>query len=68
MTNEAPRRYYFGDFALTYTSKGWALLHKEGGMVGTNLHPEGLQSPYKNGQSLLEFVEDALAKGLGDPL
>ena len=68
MSDETPRRYYFGDFALTYTSKGWALLHKEGGMVGTNLHPEGLQSPYKDGQSLLEFVEDALARELGDPL
>ena len=36
MTTEAPRRYYFDAFALTYTSKGWALLHKAEGMVGTN--------------------------------
>lgn len=68
MTTEAPRRYYFDAFALTYTSKGWALLHKEGGMVGTNVEMEGLQSPYKDGQTLLEFVQDAIAKGLGDPL
>ena len=68
MTTEAPRRYYFDAFALTYTSKGWALLRKEGGMVGTNIELEGLQSPYKDGQTLLEVVEDAMAKGLGDPL
>ena len=68
MTTEAPRRYYFDAFALTYTSKGWALLHKEGGMVGTNVEMEGLQSPYKDGQTLLEFIQDAIAKGLGDPL
>ena len=66
MTEERPRRHYFGDFALTYTSKGWALLHKEGGMVGTNLHPEGLQSPYRDGKTLLEFAEDAMAKELGE--
>lgn len=68
MTTETPRRYYFGDFALTYTSRGWALLHKEGGMVGTNIELEGLQSPYKDGKTLLEFVQDAMTKGLGDPL
>ena len=68
MTTEAPRRYYFDAFALTYTSKGWALLHKADGMVGTNAAPESLQSPYKDGQTLLEVVEDAMAKGLGDPL
>ena len=68
MSEESPRRYYFGDFVLTYTSEGWALLHKEGGMVGTNLHQEGLQSPYRDGKTLLEFVEAAIAEGLGDPL
>ncbi len=68
MTTEAPHRYYFDAFALTYTTTGWALLHKEGGMVGTNIELEGLQSPYKDGQTLLEFVQDAIAKGLGDPL
>jgi len=68
MTDDKPRRYYFGGFARTYTSKGWVLLHKETGMVGTNVHQEGLQSPCKDGQSLLKVVEDAMAKGLGDPL
>ena len=68
MTEEQPRRYYFGDFALTYASEGWALLHKEGGMVGTNIHQEGLRSPYKDGQTLLEFVEEVMEKGLGDPM
>lgn len=68
MSPDMPRRYYFGPFALTYTTQGWALLHQETGMVGSNLYPEGLQSPYLDGQTLLEFVEDAMAKGLGDPL
>lgn len=68
MTDDAPRRYYFGEFALTYSTRGWALLHKDRGMIGTHLHPEGLQTPHENGQTLLEFVEDAVARGLGDPL
>ena len=68
MSEEKPRRYYFDDFALTYTSEGWALLHKETGMVGTNIHLDGLQSPYKDGKTLLEFVKEAMQKGLGDPL
>ncbi len=70
MSQPVIRRYYFDDYALTYDGKGgWALLHKDDGIVGTNLLAKGIEAtPYGDGQSLLAFVEDAMARGLGDPI
>lgn len=63
------RRLYFGDgYALTYGGKGWALLHREGGLVGTDQFPEEIDVPFRDGQTLLAFVEEAMAQGLGVPL
>ncbi len=70
MSQPEIRRYYFDAYALTYDGKGgWALLHKADGIVGTNLLQKGLaDTPYEDGRSLLAFVEDAMARGLGDPI
>jgi hypothetical protein len=69
MEQNTPRRYYFdGAYALTYNRDGWALLHKDDGMVGTDKFPSALEVPYRDGKTLLEFVKEVMAQGLGDPL
>lgn len=69
MNDNAPRRYYFdGVYSLTYTRDGWALLHKDDGLVGTDSFPSALNVPYGAGGTLLEFVKEVMAKGLGTPL
>lgn len=68
MSETAPRRYYFDEYVLTYTSQGWALLHKDDGVVGTDSFPSALKIPYRDGKTLLQFVQEAMAQGLGDPL
>ncbi|MHB8764761.1 MAG: hypothetical protein ACYDA8_10585 [Deferrisomatales bacterium] len=63
------RRLYFDDgYALTYGGKGWALLHRDRGLVGTDQFPEEIDVPYRDGQTLLQFVQEAMAQGRGDPL
>ena len=68
MSASNPRRFYFDDYALTYTDDGWALLHKDEGMVGTNIFQSALKVPYRDGKTLLEFVQEAMAQGLGESL
>ena len=68
MAATAPRRYYFDDYALTYTSEGWALLHKDDGVVGTDIFQSALKVPYRDGKTLLEFVQEVMAQGMGDPI
>ncbi len=68
MEKRGPRRYYFEAYVLTYADEGWALLHKDDGLMGTDAFPSALKVPYRDGKTLLEFVQDAMARGLGDPL
>ena len=68
MSGSTPRRFYFDDYALTYTQDGWALLHKDGGLVGTNIFQSALKVPYREGKTLLEFVQEVMNQGLGAPL
>lgn len=68
MDKPSPRRYYFDEYVLTYTTEGWALLHRDEGVVGTDAFQTALKVPYRDGKTLLQFVEGAMAQGLGEPL
>jgi hypothetical protein len=68
MDKPSPRRFYFDNYALTYAGDGWALLHKDEGVVGTDTFPSALKVPYRDGKTLLQFVQDVMAQGLGESL
>lgn len=53
------------NLVLTYKGKGWALIGNEEELIGSDKMHANLKTPYKDGKTMLEFIEDIIAKDLG---
>jgi glutamine cyclotransferase len=62
------KRYKMDDkLILTYKGEGWALIGNDEELIGSDKMHANLKVPYKNGQTMLEFIEEVIAKDLGTP-
>jgi len=62
------KRYPMGDnLVLTYKGKGWALIGNNEELIGSDKIHANLKVPYKDDKTMLEFIEDVIAKDLGTP-
>ena len=66
MTEEQARRYQLEEsLVLTYNSKGWALVGNESELIATDKMHANIKVPYRDGKTMLEFIEDVIARDLG---
>ncbi len=52
---------------LTYKGKGWALIGNSEELIASDKMHANIKVPYKDGKSMLEFIQDVIAKDLGAP-
>lgn len=66
--SEQVKRYTMEDgLVLTYKGKGWALIGNEEELIASDKMHANIKVPYKDGKSMLEFIQDVIAKDLGTP-
>jgi len=69
MTEEQAKRYQLEEsLVLTYNSKGWALVGNDSELIATDKMHANIKVPYKDGKTMLEFIEDVIAQDLGTPI
>ncbi len=68
MAEQAKRYTIEEDLVLTYKGKGWALIGNGEELLGSDKMHANLKVPYKDGKTMLEFIEDVIAKDLGTPV
>ena len=63
------KRYTMGDdLVLTYKQKGWALIGNGEELIASDKVNANIRSPYKDGKTMLEFIQDVIARDLGTPI
>ena len=63
------KRYAMGDdLILTYKQKGWALIGNGEELIASDKVNANIRSPYKDGKTMLEFIQDVIARDLGTPI
>ncbi|NPA24470.1 MAG: hypothetical protein GXO34_01420 [Deltaproteobacteria bacterium] len=68
MSNEQAKRYTLEEsLVLTYNSKGWALIGSGAELIATDIMHDNIKVPYRDGKTMLEFIEDVIEKDLGVP-
>jgi len=66
--SEQAKRYTMEDgLVLTYKGTGWALIGNGEELLASDKMHANIKGPYKNGKSMLEFIQDVIAKDLGVP-
>jgi len=66
MTEEQAKRYQLEEsLVLTYNSKGWALVGNDSELIATDKMHANIKVPYRDGKTMLEFIEDVIARDLG---
>jgi len=64
--SEQVKRYFMGDdLVLTYKGKGWALIGNNEELIASDKMHANIKTPYKDGKTMLEFIQDVIAKDLG---
>ena len=67
MSDQVKRYTMEENLVLTYKGKGWALIGNEEELIGSDKMHANLKVPYKDGKTMLEFIEEVIAKDLGTP-
>ena len=63
------KRYTMGDdLVLTYKQKGWALIGNSEELIASDKVNANIRSLYKDGKTMLEFIQDVIARDLGTPI
>lgn len=65
MSEQAKRYTLEENLILTYKGKGWALIGNNEELIGSDKVHANLKVPYKDGKTMLEFIEEVIAKDLG---
>ncbi len=67
--NEAQaKRYRLEEsLVLTYNHKGWALVGNGSELIATDRAHDHIKVPYREGKTMLEVIEEVIAKDLGTP-
>jgi len=65
MSDQVKRYMMEEKLVLTYKDKGWALIGNEEELIGSDKMHANLKEPYKDGKTMLEFIEEVIAKDLG---
>ncbi len=66
MSEEQAKRYQLEEsLVLTYNSKGWALVGNDTELIATDKMHANLKVPYREGKTMLEIIEDVIARDLG---
>ncbi len=69
MENQTAKRYTLEEgLVLAYNERGWVLLRNGEEPIGSDLHQENLRVPYKEHNSLLDYVKEIISKGLEDTI
>ncbi|HIE06763.1 MAG TPA: hypothetical protein EYP64_01815 [Desulfarculaceae bacterium] len=64
--SEQVKRYLMKDnLVLTYKGKGWALIGNNEELIASDKIHANIKVPYKDGKTMLEFIQDVIAKDLG---
>ena len=67
MSDQVKRYTLEEDLVLTYKEKGWALIGNGEELIASDKIHANIKVPYKDGKTMLEFIEDVIAKDLGTP-
>ncbi len=66
MSEEQAKRYQLEEsLVLTYNSKGWALVGNDSELIATDKMHANLKVPYREGKTMLEFIEEVIDRDLG---
>ncbi|MCD6533353.1 MAG: hypothetical protein J7L25_04685 [Deltaproteobacteria bacterium] len=68
MSDQVKRYALEEDLILTYKQKGWALIGNGEELIASDKINANIRRPYKNKMTMLEFIEDVIAKDLGSPV
>lgn len=71
MSQEAPQVKRFQveeDLVLSYNRKGWVLIGNDSEFIASDIINSNIRVPYKDGKTMLEVIEEVIAKDLGEPL
>ncbi len=64
--SEQVKRYMMEDnLVLTYKDKGWALIGNNEELIASDKIHANIKVPYKDGKTMLEFIQEVIAKDLG---
>ena len=64
--SEQVKRYMMEDnLVLSYKDKGWALIGNNEELIASDKIHANIKVPYKDGKTMLEFIQDVIAKDLG---
>jgi len=66
--SDQTKRYTMEDgLVLTYKGKGWALIGNGEELIASDKMYANIKGPYKDAKSMLEFIQNVIAKDLGVP-
>ena len=68
MPEQAKRFILEDNLVLTYKGKGWALIGNNEELIASDKIHANIKVPYKDGKTMLEFIEDVIAQDLGTPI
>ncbi|MEA3332365.1 MAG: hypothetical protein U9Q58_02055 [Pseudomonadota bacterium] len=67
MSDQVKRYTVEEGLVLTYKQKGWALIGNGEELIASDKINANIRNPYKNNMTMLEFIQDVIAKDLGTP-
>ena len=65
MSDQVKRYTLEEGLVLTYKQKGWALIGNDEELIASDKIHANIKNPYKNKMTMLEFIQDVIAKDLG---
>ena len=68
MSDQVKRYALEEDLILTYKQKGWALIGNGEELIASDKINANIRNPYRNKMTMLEFIQDVIAKDLGTPV
>lgn len=64
--SEQTKRYTLEEnLILTYKGNGWALIGNQEELIASDKMNANIKVPFKDGKTMLEFIEEIVAKDLG---
>ncbi len=68
MSDKVKRYNMEDELILTYKQKGWALIGNGDELIASDKVNANIRNPYKDGKTMLEFIEDVITRDLGTPI
>ena len=65
MSDQIKRYTLEEGLVLTYNSKGWALIGNGEELIASDKIHANIRTPYRDRKTMLEFIQDIIAKDLG---